>query len=190
MAHHPDWVFKFWTDRDRQPPCRGMQVYFVQTFPFKFLKKQYEESRNWGEKSDILRYEILYQQGGVYSDHDANALRSFDSLHRGFDFYCCLEAPHPSFAGRNITTGIGLIGSKPNHPAIGAVIQKIASHFESLSKEFPGSDGYSRTQLVIRRTYMPLTYILETDLGERGKYRYYLALGLFFCKIGLETHLF
>ncbi|MBI3211434.1 MAG: hypothetical protein HYZ47_01955, partial [Simkania negevensis] len=81
MSYHPDWTFHFWTDRERPPPCNGMQVHYVKDFPFQFLKKYYELSNNWGEKSDILRYEILYQEGGVYIDHDASCIRSFYPLH-------------------------------------------------------------------------------------------------------------
>nr|NGX38134.1 Subversion of eukaryotic traffic protein A [Chlamydiota bacterium] len=130
IAHHPDWTVKFWTDRDRLPPCNSMEVCKVDDFPFLFLCHCYEQSENWGEKSDVLRFEILYQEGGVYVDHDANCLQTFAPLHRGYDFYCGLETPHPPFAGRNITSGIGVIGSRSFHPVVGRVIELIGKQWE------------------------------------------------------------
>lgn len=37
-------------------------------------------AKNYGEKSDILRYEILCQFGGIYVDCDFECLKSFDGL--------------------------------------------------------------------------------------------------------------
>lgn len=187
MAQHPDWKFIFWTDRDRATPCTGMEVRHVANFPFLTLQQCFHASQNWGEKSDILRYEILFQEGGLYVDHDANCLHSFENLHRGYDFYCCLEAPHPPFAGRNLTAGIGLIGSRPGHPIVKNVIGRIARHWESVGEKYPGSDGFSRTQLVIERTYMPLTDALRESLDQEGNRDIVLPASYFFAKSGLRS---
>ncbi|NGX45857.1 MAG: hypothetical protein K940chlam2_01037, partial [Chlamydiae bacterium] len=185
IAHHPDWEVIFWTDRKRLPPCEDMQVRLVQDFPFLFLKERYEESNNWGEKSDVLRYEILYQLGGTYVDHDANCLIRFDGLHRGYDFYCGLEAPHPPFAGRNITTGIGVFGARPGHPRIKRVIDLIDSHWSELGRKYPGRDGYSRTQLVMERTYMVLTDTLSEGFEAEGMTDIVFPSAYFFAKKGI-----
>ena len=39
-------------------------------------KKAYSLAKNWGMKSDILRYEILQKFGGVYIDTDYECLQN------------------------------------------------------------------------------------------------------------------
>lgn len=187
IAHHPDWTFKFWTDRERFPPCNGMEICDVNQFLFLFLQRCYEESDNWGEKSDILRFEILYQEGGMYIDHDAGCLTSFKGMHKGYDFYCCLEVPHPPINGRNITTGIGLLGSKPYHPVIGRVIEMINSKWVTIGQKYQGRDGYSRTRLVMERTYMILTYALQDKLQQDGNADIVFPAAYFFAKKGIPS---
>ena len=185
LAHHPDWKVKFWTDRERLPPCHDMEVCDANAFPFLFLRYCYEESKNMGEKSDILRFEILYQEGGIYVDHDANCLQKFDGLNRGYDFYCGLESPHPPFAGQNITTGNGVIGSRSFHPVIGRVIDLIGKEWDDLGWKYRGRDGYSRTQLVMERTYIRLTEGLIDRLGEEGNVDIVFPAAYFFAKKGI-----
>ncbi|MFI5333810.1 MAG: glycosyltransferase family 32 protein [Chlamydiales bacterium] len=188
IAHHPDWTVKFWTDRQRPVPCHGMQKILVQDFPFTKLKRCYEQSENYGEKSDILRYEILYREGGVYADHDANSIRSFLSLHAAYDFYCCLEAPHEPFVGQSITCGNGVIGSKPQHPAVKEVIDLIDSRWETLGKRYRGRDTYSRTEVVMQRTYIALTDVLKSGVMNReGNADIVLPAAYFFAKSGLPS---
>src|SRR3569832_1392200 len=91
IAQYPTWIFIFWTDRPRQPPCHGMETIVLIDYPFPFLARCYGASKNWGEKSDIHRFEILFQQGGVYVDHDASCLTPFEPYHQAYRFYCGLE---------------------------------------------------------------------------------------------------
>ena len=39
-------------------------------------QKAYSSAKNWGMKSDILRYEILQKFGGVYIDTDYECLQN------------------------------------------------------------------------------------------------------------------
>lgn len=185
LAHHPEWKVKLWTDRKRLPPCNDMEMCYVEDFPFLFLRHCYEESNNWGEKSDVLRFEILYQEGGVYTDHDANCLQKFDGLHRAYDFYCGLELPHSPFAGKNITSGIGVLGSRSFHPVIGRTIELIGKQWKALGQKYPGRDGYSRTQLVMERTYLKMTDSFQDRLSEDGNVDIVLPSAYFFAKKGV-----
>ncbi len=187
LAAHPDWTVKFWTDRERIPPCSGMQRCFVQDFPFLRLKDRYEQSQNYGEKSDILRYEILFQEGGVYVDHDANCLKPFGDLHGAYDFYCGLETPHPPFVERNLTCGNGVIGSRPGHPSIGKVIELIDERWNARGELFRGKDGFSRTQLVMQRTYIALTDALRGTIDREGNVDIVLPAAYFFSKKGIPS---
>jgi hypothetical protein len=185
FAHHPDWTFFLWTDRKRLPPCKNMKVCDVKDFDFKFLKDAYYESQNWGEKSDILRYEILYQEGGVYIDHDANCLRSFHGLHTGYDFYACLEMPHEEIDSLALTTGIGIIGAKPYHPAIRGAIQMIADRWAPVTEKFKGTDPLIQAKLVTYRTYIALTLALKKSLNLPGNRDIIFPACYFYPKHGL-----
>lgn len=188
IANHPDWTVKFWTDRDRPTPCKGMEKILVKDFPFTKLERCFVSSQNYGEKSDILRYEILYQEGGVYADHDANSLQSFLPLHASYDFYCGLETPHEPFVGQSVTCGNGVIGARAGHPAVKRVIELIDKHWEALGKKYRGRDSYSRTEVVMQRTYIALTDALkEGALNQQGNCDIVLPAAYFFSKSGIPS---
>src|SRR6266436_7942477 len=62
-----DWLYKLWTDED----VANMELY---------NKAFYDATDNYGIKSDILRWEILYNFGGVYIDMDFECLRALDQF--------------------------------------------------------------------------------------------------------------
>jgi mannosyltransferase OCH1-like enzyme len=101
--YHPDWEYRLWTDED------------AKTFPMK-NRALFENAKNWGEKSDIFRYEILYQYGGLYVDTDFECLRPFDILHQLCDFYIGLDSIERKFQGPRLLNG--LMASAPNHPIL------------------------------------------------------------------------
>lgn len=47
-----------------------------------FNRAEYDKATNYGAKSDILRYELLYVYGGVYVDCDMQCIGSFERLHQ------------------------------------------------------------------------------------------------------------
>nr|MBA2306667.1 hypothetical protein [Candidatus Dependentiae bacterium] len=112
--YHPTWEYKLWTDAD---------------IPSLQLENQnfYDLSDNYGEKSDILRYEILYRFGGVYADVDLIALRPFDVLSQ-YDLWTGIEPLNCSPAGLNNA----IIASMPYHPILQSCIEGIKkSWYES-----------------------------------------------------------
>ncbi len=186
MKHHPDWTFKFWTDRERIPPCKNMECVLIQPSHFDFLEEHYESSENWGEKSDILRYEILFREGGVYSDHDANCLRSFDDLHHSYDFYGGLEVPHDEVAGYTISAGIGIIGAKPHHPLIKGCIQAVEERWDEMGKKFSEKDPMTQALRVMHRTYIALTASLQKNLDLNQNRDIVFPASYFYPKDDLE----
>lgn len=162
LIHHPDWKCLFWTDRERPQIFNEVEVRLVKDFKFKHLKHQFNGSTNYGEKSDLLRFEVLHQYGGVYVDHDANALQPFDSLHKKYKFYAGLEAPHSPIAGAQITLGNGLIGGGAGHPIFEKVMVWMRDHWKQKESDFAGRD------LVVNRSYIALTKVIkESALGPR-----------------------
>lgn len=110
-ALHPDWEFKLWTDKE------------VATFPW-INKKAFDIATNPGMKSDIWRYEILYQYGGLYLDVDFFPLKAFDDLTDTLDFFLGLTKWGGAYNG--------LIASMPKHPILQALIDKLG---EGVSEE-------------------------------------------------------
>ncbi len=186
MGHHPDWTVKLWTDRERHLPCEGMKKENSNRFSFHLLKKEYASSINWGEKSDILRYEILFNEGGIYVDHDANCMLSFDHLADSFDLFCGLEAPHPLLGGQNLTCGNGVLGSRANHPVILQTMNNIAQRWDVVGRRFRGEDGFNRTERVLNRTYTALTESVKKHVGSEGNRDLILPAAYFFAKGGIK----
>lgn len=153
MAKHPDWTFYFWTDRERPTPSPGMKTRFIQDLQFLKLKDCYRTADNFGEKSDLLRYEILYQEGGVYVDHDVACFKSFDGLNKAYDFYCSIDMPYTSSLPSCVFTTNNLIGIKPHHPILENCMDMLASSWEKIAEEYPGSDRDAMLNRTLHRTF-------------------------------------
>jgi inositol phosphorylceramide mannosyltransferase catalytic subunit len=102
---HPDWEYCLWTDKD---------VDELTTLN----KDIYNTIGHVGAKSDILRYSILYEQGGIYVDTDFECLKSFDSL-RYLTFFTGVGYP------KDIELYVGIIACTPKHPIMGKVIETV-----------------------------------------------------------------
>jgi mannosyltransferase OCH1-like enzyme len=102
------WLYKLWTDED----VAQMELY---------NQEFYDATDNYGIKSDILRWELLYMYGGVYIDMDYECLRELDDFHYTYDFYTSLQ-PLDSFF---VQLGNALFGSRPGHPILQHCIETI-----------------------------------------------------------------
>ena len=122
LALNPGWEYKLWMEED--------------IIALKLVnKKQYEKAKNYGERSDIARYEILYRFGGLYIDTDFECLRSFDVFHHCFDFYAGLGFG-PEFELCN-----GLIGAAPGNPILKCAIEKIGTYEPGIQIDTPFITG-------------------------------------------------
>ncbi|MBA3751388.1 hypothetical protein H0X06_01115 [Candidatus Dependentiae bacterium] len=95
----PGWEYKLWTDAD----IPSLKLY---------NQKFYDLSKNYGEKADILRYEILYRYGGIYLDVDFVCLKPFDDLLQ-YDLWTSIYPPDS-----NADIGNSIIGTIPEHPLL------------------------------------------------------------------------
>ncbi len=98
--HHPDWDYILWDNE---------KILALRDFP---AKNAYLRAKSYGVKSDIARYEILKQFGGVYADTDFECVASFDSLVGKSTFFAGV------IFGNDPEIANGLIGAVPNHPVI------------------------------------------------------------------------
>lgn len=108
----PGWQYKFWTDKE------------VETFAFR-NRSLYEQEKNIGARADILRLEILYQEGGVYIDTDFECLNPalLELLNNTYDFYSSL---HPLDCNTFLLNN-AILACIPGHPIIKACIDSLAA---------------------------------------------------------------
>lgn len=104
---HPDWEYKLWTDDD----VKNMDL------PNRAL---FDSMINYGPKSDLLRYHIMNEYGGVYADTDFECLKSFYAFtHLGF------------FTGIGYPSKLelypGLIGCVPHHSIIEQLVKEVCN---------------------------------------------------------------
>jgi mannosyltransferase OCH1-like enzyme len=106
------WEYKLWTDEN---------IHEIDLYNQKF----YDDTENFGVKSDLLRWEILYKYGGMYVDIDYECLRPFDLFHQLYDFYTGVQ---PLDSGM-LQLNNALIGSIPGHPILKHCIETIKDHW-------------------------------------------------------------
>ena len=114
------WEYKLWTDED------------VKDYPLR-NRAFYDATDNPGVKSDILKWEIIYNHGGVYIDVDHECLRTLDILHHTYDFYTCLQPLDGFF----IQLGAALFAGTPKHPILKHCIETIRDdwHYKGAPKK-------------------------------------------------------
>ena len=92
--HHPDWEMRLWSDAD--------------LLTLGVTDEDRARTRTHSELSNLVRYEILRQEGGLYVDTDVECRRDFSSLLRGVQACAALELP-----GR---LGTAVLAAVPGHP--------------------------------------------------------------------------
>jgi mannosyltransferase OCH1-like enzyme len=132
---HPDWQFILWTDKPENYRY-GVQARSIKelqellmlgekqiVFDIQYVtlnnQNMLQISKNLGQKSDILRYEILYMFGGLYVDTDFECLKPFDTLHYHFDFYTGI-----GYSGKFSLLN-GLIGASVGNPILKCCIDDL-----------------------------------------------------------------
>jgi len=117
--YHPDWEMRLWT-KDNLPLLHNQTLYY--------------SSRNTGHRADVLRYQLLYQFGGVYVDMDMDCQKPIDGLIENCD----------GFAGRiqriKVDTcvqylEIAILGAVPGHPLFARVLDGLAASFAAHESE-------------------------------------------------------
>lgn len=139
--HHPDWTFIFWTDnklnydkgdvivhsfdeldKQLQKNKNKPQRIVVDINKLQFGNRQYfDKAINYGERGDILDYEIVYRYGGVYVDCDFECYKSLDTFHHMYDFYTGIQPLDTNM----VQLGAALFGAIPNHPILGNCVGNI-----------------------------------------------------------------
>ena len=141
--HNPDWEYKLWTDAD----VKSLMLH---------NQKFYDLSDNYGEKSDILRYELLHKFGGVYVDVDFICFKPLDVLCQ-YDLWAALE-PLDCSNGTGINNAI--IGSIPYHPILRHAIESIQETWYSGTNVFERVGPYHFKESFIKYAAQDLDNII------------------------------
>jgi len=114
LSAHPEYEYRLWNDEQVQ----------IILCKYPTIRILYDLEETWNGKSDILRYVILHEHGGIYIDADSVWVnrRSFDILLD--DCQCGLFAAREP--GINHITG-GIIGASVGHP----IFMKLIHHLET-----------------------------------------------------------
>lgn len=103
--NHPTWEYMLWTEKN-MPHLRN--------------QRQFDRTELLSAKADILRYEVLYEYGGVYLDADIYCLKPLDPL---------LDAPmFAAYEGKPDQLDLvanSIIGAYPHHPDMNRIIEGI-----------------------------------------------------------------
>lgn len=139
LKHHPLWHYILWVDNPENY-CEGLlvnsldelvnylndqslcgSILVIDIKNFKIINKElFDLSTNYGERSDLIRVEILHKFGGLYIDTDFECLQSFDCLHESFECYAGMV--HLENMG---ILANGILACKPNHPIFSTYIDNL-----------------------------------------------------------------
>lgn len=127
-SHHPGFTIKIWTDED------------AKAFPWskESSKKAFDLAPTYAGKADILRLEILFQLGGIYSDTDVICLKPFhDLIVQGCTFFGGLELNQVwEEYGKPLYVGTAVMGAAKGSQVIGWCID----NFKPSLEKGPSSD--------------------------------------------------
>jgi mannosyltransferase OCH1-like enzyme len=107
MALHPKWKIMLWNDNN---------------LPTMINQHLFEKSKYYAQKADILRYEILWNYGGVYLDVDFECIRNIESLLKGVERFAAFQ--------REKEINNAIIGSIPKDNWMLSIIEKLPYFFK------------------------------------------------------------
>lgn len=113
--HHPEWDMRLWT-RDNLPPLQNQALY--------------DAFKNTGHRADILRYELMYQFGGVYVDIDMECQKPLDDLIKNCEGFAGRTEPVWQIVGTQYLE-IAILGSVPGHSLFARVIDNLPEWYEA-----------------------------------------------------------
>jgi len=108
---HPDWQQRLWTSEN---------------LPEMFNRPLFDRAQGWAAKTDILRYELMHQFGGVYLDVDVEPRKNIDALIAGLDAFAprFREESSPGF-DPDFCLEIAVLGSVPRHALFGRIVDAL-----------------------------------------------------------------
>lgn len=169
MAKNPGWKVKFWTDRTRPLPAEGIEECLVVAWEHPELEKCYYKTDNFAERADLLRYEILLREGGVYVDHDVKCFKPFEALNDSYEMYCGLELPSDTPISSSVHVTNNLIAARPGHPVLERCIAWLPKHWEEIERLYPGMEKQAVIRRIANRTFAAFADSVRDVAGRSTK---------------------
>lgn len=154
----PDWQIKEWNESNLN----------IDICPF--CREAYDAGK-YAFAADVLRFDVLYREGGLYFDTDVKVLRSFNEL----------ASRYQAFAGYEydmVAPGLVLYAAAPQDPILGDVLEvyrsthflvdgkhnnKVVGAYFSEVLEKYGFVYEDKLQTCAGFTVLPSTYFCPTD---------------------------
>lgn len=141
MKKHPAWTMKLWTEDevkyftnvDLLPKCSTLAM-----------------------RSDLMRYAILYREGGVYLDTDMECVKNIDMLIQGTDFFAVWE--------RSPILSNAIFGAAPKSKIMQSLVWSSRAEFKPEPWNAMGPEFFTRkvvgqpgVRIYDRKTFIPYT---------------------------------
>jgi len=88
QSKRPNSLIQTWIDKN---PSWKHMLWTDDNLPELFCKKQFDECPSLPGKADILRYQILRDEGGFFIDADSECVNSLDDFFTNNKVFCCWE---------------------------------------------------------------------------------------------------
>jgi mannosyltransferase OCH1-like enzyme len=138
---HPNFKYKLWTDKDITPANFSNYKYIMET-------------KSYAQKADIMRYEILYKEGGIYIDIDFQLFKNIEPLLTN-ELIVCHEDPFTY-----LHMSVGFIAATKHNPNLKRCVDNIKSIHFSLPINFATGPVYFRSNIIFNKNVT----ILDTNV--------------------------
>jgi len=112
---HPGWEIARWCERNI-PRLEHQDMYD--------RAEELTAGNVWQFRSDIVRYELLWRHGGVYTDVDFEWQKAIDPLLGGVECFAVWEK-------QDIWAANGLMGATPEHPFVGRLLSGLRASVDA-----------------------------------------------------------
>ena len=154
----PGWKIKEWNESN------------VDLDKYAFCREAYDAGK-YAFAADVLRFEILHNEGGLYFDTDVKMLKSFEALVQKYDSFAGYEytlvAPglvlYTAESGNPIISQMLKVYSNTHFIIDGAENQKVVGAYFSEILEKHGFVYEDKLQCCGGFTVLPSTYFCPTD---------------------------
>lgn len=172
--HHPGWELRLWREDNLPSDLRRPEVYDTRRKPV--------------ERADILRLDLIWRFGGVYTDTDFECLRPIDELLEGVEFFTGLMKR----AGRSKPARVNnaIFGAAPGSPILNRALDELRVHEIGARYDKHMSGAMFFNELVMDHpdvTVFPPEYFYPTtELERRDAYGIHHAARLWHDVEGLR----
>lgn len=140
---HPDWEYIHWNENEIEKRGKKFEC-----------NRQIQDISEINGKADIIRWEILYEMGGVFMDADSICIEKMDpDIFLTKNGFSCFENEQ----NRRGLVACGAMGFPPKHP----LLREIIDHIKTLDL---------RPQVCNLKAWVTVAVSLITQKLDSGKY--------------------